>query len=57
VDFAKYSALLVFTAQQTASRERERTRLRTSIVKQIILLPITGGISLVRYLLGLLRRG
>lgn len=56
VDFAKYSALLVFTAQETASRKRQRTRARTSIVRQIILLPITGGISLVRYLLGLLRR-
>jgi uncharacterized membrane protein YvbJ len=55
VDFAKYSALLVFTAQQIANRERERTRARTSIVRQIILLPITGGISLVKYLLGLLR--
>jgi hypothetical protein len=51
VDFAKYSAMLVFTAQQTASRQRQRTRARTSIVKQIILLPITGGISLARYLL------
>jgi hypothetical protein len=56
VDFAKYSALLVFTAQESASRARERTRARTSIVRQIILLPITGGISLVKYLLGLLRR-
>jgi uncharacterized membrane protein YvbJ len=56
VDFAKYSAMLVFTAQETASRARERTRARTSIVRQIILLPITGGISLVKYLLGLLRR-
>jgi uncharacterized membrane protein YvbJ len=56
VDFAKYSALLVFTAQETARRARERTRARTSIVRQIILLPITGGISLVKYLLGLLHR-
>jgi uncharacterized membrane protein YvbJ len=56
VDFAKYSALLLFTAQETASQARERTRARTSIVRQIILLPITGGISLVKYLLGLLRR-
>jgi methionyl-tRNA synthetase len=55
VDFAKYSAMLVFTAQQIANRERERTRARTSLVRQIILLPITGGISLVKYLLGLLR--
>jgi hypothetical protein len=55
VDFAKYSAMLLFAAQETANRERERTRARTSIVRQIILLPITGGISLVKYLLGLWR--
>jgi uncharacterized membrane protein YvbJ len=55
VNFAKYSAMLVFAAQQTASRQRQRTRARASIVKQIILLPITGGISLARYLLGRLK--
>jgi hypothetical protein len=55
VNFAKYSAMLVFAAQQNASRQRQRTRARTSIVKQIILLPITGGISLTRYLLGRLK--
>jgi hypothetical protein len=55
VDFAKYAAMLVFSAQDAAARERERTRAQTSIIKQILLLPITGGISLVRYLLGKLR--
>ncbi len=51
MDFAKYSAMLVFRAQDDAHRDRERSRTRTSIVKQILLLPITGGISLVRFLL------
>jgi hypothetical protein len=55
VDFAKYSAMLIFSAKDAAQRERERTRTRTSIIKQVLLLPITGGISLVKYLLGLLR--
>jgi hypothetical protein len=55
VDFAKYSAMLVFTAQETAHREREHTRARTSLVRQIILLPITGGLSLVKYLRDWLR--
>ena len=55
VDFAKYSAMLIFSAKDAAARERERTRTRTSIIKQVLLLPITGGISLVKYLLGLLR--
>jgi hypothetical protein len=55
VDFAKYSAMLIFSARNTVQRERERTRARTSILKQILLLPITGGVSLVKHLLGLLR--
>jgi hypothetical protein len=55
VDFAKYAAMLVFSAKDAAARERERTRVQTSIIKQILLLPITGGISLVKYLLGKLR--
>ena len=55
VDFVKYSAMLLFSAKDAAARERERTRAQTSIIKQIVLLPITGGISLVKYLLGQLR--
>lgn len=55
VDFAKYSAMLIFSAQDAAARERERTRAQTGIIRQILLLPITGGISLVKYLLGQLR--
>ena len=50
VDFAKYSAMLIFSAKDAAARERERTRTQTGIVKQILLLPITGGFSLLKYL-------
>ena len=50
VDFAKYSAMLIFSAKDAAVGERERTRAQTGIVKQILLLPITGGFSLLKYL-------
>ena len=51
VDFAKYAAVLAFKAQQDTNRARERTRSRAGLLKQILLLPITGGISFVKYLL------
>lgn len=50
VDFAKYSAMLIFSAKDAAAREHERTRAQTGIIKQILLLPITGGFSLLKYL-------
>ena len=55
VDFAKYAAMLVFKAQQDSGLAKDRARARMGIVKQILLLPITGGISLLKYLLGQLR--
>ena len=55
VDFAKYAAMLVFKAQQDSDLARGRTRARAGIIKQILLLPITGGYSMVKYLLGQLR--
>jgi hypothetical protein len=55
VDFAKYAALLMFRMQQEADQKRARAKTRASIAKQILLLPVTGGISLVRYLLSRLR--
>ncbi|MBZ5545479.1 MAG: hypothetical protein LAO07_17675, partial [Acidobacteriia bacterium] len=55
VDFAKYSAMLIFSAQNAAQREHDRTRERTSFIKQLLLLPITGGISLVKFLMERLR--
>jgi hypothetical protein len=55
VDFAKYAALLMFRMQQEADQQRARAKTRGSIVRQILLLPVTGGISLVRYLLSRLR--
>jgi ribosomal protein L37AE/L43A len=56
VDFAKYAAMLVFQARDAASRSRERTKARASWLRQLLLLPLTGGISLVKHLLSRLRR-
>ena len=50
VDFAKYSALLIFQAKDEAQQQRERVKARASIAKQILLLPITGGLSLFKFL-------
>ncbi|MBI4164214.1 MAG: zinc ribbon domain-containing protein [Acidobacteria bacterium] len=55
VDFAKYAAMLVFKAQADSGLAKERARTRMGVVKQIVLLPITGGFSLVKYLLEYLR--
>jgi len=49
VDFAKYAAMLVFQAKDAARSERSKTKDRAGIIKQIILLPITGGFSLFKY--------
>ena len=49
VDFAKYGAMLVFKAKDDAKQAREQTRGRASLIKQIVLLPITGGLSLLKY--------
>ncbi len=55
VDFAKYTAMLIFQAKDTAEQQRARTKQRASIIKQILLFPITGGLSLLRYFSGRLR--
>lgn len=58
VTFAKYAAMLVAQKEVEALRERERTRARQVLWKQVLLLfPVTSGISLVRYLLAKARNG
>jgi hypothetical protein len=49
VDFAKYAAMLVFQAKNEAVSERTKTQERNGVIKQLILLPITGGFSLIKY--------
>jgi hypothetical protein len=57
VIFAKYVAMLLAQKEVEALREHERTRARQALWKQALLFPVTGGISLVRYLLEKARNG
>jgi len=52
VDFAKYAAMLMFQAKNLAASERARTKGRAAVLKQVLLLPITGGLSLIKYFVG-----
>jgi len=52
VDFAKYATMMVFQAKDTAKAERTKAKEKAAFWKQIILLPITGGYSLIKYFLG-----
>ena len=56
VDFVKYAAMMVFQAQTQAQMKREKSRKKNSVMKQILLLPLTGGLSLLSFLRSL-RRG
>src|ERR1700682_2065652 len=49
VDFAKYLAMLHFQMKSQADQDRARLRNRSAIFKQILLLPVTGGLSLLKY--------
>ena len=55
LDFLKYAMVLQSQMQLQADQERQRMKSRTSILKQILLLPITGGLSLLGYLRSRLR--
>ncbi len=57
VDFAKYAAVVVSQGKVQADQERKRLEQRSSFWKHVFLLPITGGLSLVRELLAKARRG
>jgi hypothetical protein len=57
VDFAKYATMLVFQAREGAQEKRRHTREKASLAKQILLIPLTGGLSLLKYVLSRLRRG
>jgi hypothetical protein len=47
--------MLVSKAVDEAARKREGTRKRASLAKQIVLVPLTGGLSLLKYLMSRLR--
>ena len=48
VDFAKYMQMVLSQEQIRADREHEKARERAVGWKQIILLPVTGGLSLLK---------
>lgn len=50
LDFAKYATMLMFQGKATVEQERRRRNGRTDVLRQIVLLPITGGWSLLKYL-------
>lgn len=55
VDFTKYALLLQFQMKTQAEKDREQVRTRNAIFKQILLLPLTGGLSLLKYFRARLR--
>ncbi len=57
VDFLKYAMMLQAQAKDQAEQERTRLRERSSLAKQVLLLPVTGGFSLLKYLRERLKGG
>jgi zinc-ribbon domain len=49
VDFVKYIGAVVAGKKIEADQIHERIERRTGIIKQVFLLPITGGFSLIKY--------
>ncbi len=56
LDFVKYAMMLVFQNQTSAQQERERQKRRSDAIMQILLLPVTGGWSLLKFLRNSLNR-
>ncbi|HEV2287478.1 MAG TPA: zinc ribbon domain-containing protein [Candidatus Acidoferrales bacterium] len=52
VDFAKYALMMVANEKSRSERVHEQSRERGSLWRQVFLLPVTGGFSLIRYFLG-----
>ncbi len=57
LDFMKYAMTLQMEMKDRADRDRAKLRSRSSIFKQILLLPITGGFSLLKFFREKLRGG
>jgi hypothetical protein len=57
LDFMKYAMTLQLEMKSKADRERAKLRSRSAVVKQIFLLPITDGFSLLKFFRSKLRRG
>lgn len=50
VDFLKYLTIMQFQMESQVRREREQAEMRHVLLKQALLLPVTGGWSLLKYL-------
>ena len=48
-DFAKYAVVLEMQLAAAAEAERKRRKSRATLVRQLVLLPVTGGLSLLKH--------
>jgi hypothetical protein len=48
IDFLKYAAMVQFQMETGLRNRREQSRARSAILKQVLLLPLTGGYSLLK---------
>jgi hypothetical protein len=51
VDFLKYATVLITKSRAEVDDERDRLDRRSSLLKNLIWIPITGGMSLIRHFL------
>jgi len=51
VDFLKYQTALMAQKRAQSDQEHDRLERRSSLLKNLLWIPLTGGISLVRYFL------
>src|ERR1700734_3288878 len=52
VDFVKYIGAVVAGKKAQSDQVHDRIELRTNMIKHVLLLPVTGGLSLFRYFFG-----
>src|ERR1700733_8360456 len=52
VDFVKYIGAVVAGKKAQADQVHDRIEQRTNMIKHVLLLPVTGGLSLFRYFFG-----
>ena len=57
LNFAKYALVLELQAQNEQRRAREREKDRATLVRQALLVPLTGGLSLMKFVRKRLREG
>lgn len=50
LDFGKYALAVQFQMKTQVDQSRKRAKARAALIKQIILIPITGGLSLFKYI-------